>query len=73
MGMDKKQLDGLLEQIAAQNGVSVDDVAREMQSTIDATWNNPDPTARESQRKLFPNGKPSIDEFILVVARQIKQ
>ena len=62
-----------VEQIAAQNGVSVDEVMRDMQSAIDATWDTPDPMAREKQRKLFPKGKPSIEEFIRVMAGQAKQ
>ena len=73
MDKGKKQSNELLKKIAAQHGVSVDGVVREMQDLIDATWDNPDPTARKKQRALFPNGKPSIEEFICVVAKQIKQ
>ena len=73
MGEDKKSLHDLLEQIAVQNGVSVEEVEREMRRTIDAAWDKPDPGAAESQRKLFPGGKPSIAEFIRVMAEQAKQ
>ena len=73
MANDKKQLNELFKKIAAQHGVSVDEVVREMQDTIDVTWNNPEPTARKKQDALFPNGKPSIEEFIRVVTKQIKQ
>ena len=72
MGTGKKA-DRLFEQIAARKDVSVGEVKREMQIVIDATWNNPDPTARKKQLALFPNGKPSIEEFFRVIAKQIKR
>ena len=62
----------LMKKIAAQHGVSVNEVMREMQDLIDATWGNPDPAAKKKQRELFPNGKPSIEEFIRVVVKQVK-
>jgi len=69
----ENQSNELFKKIAAQHGVSVDEVVREMQDLIDATWNNPDPATKKKQRELFPNGKPSIEEFIRVVAKNIKQ
>ena len=71
--MRKKKLDGIIEQIAARNGVSADEVLREMQIALDAAWNSPDPAARQKQRELFPNGKPSVEEFISVTKKQVKQ
>ena len=73
MGKDKTQPRVLLERIAAEHGVSVEEVERDIQSAIDATWNNPDPAAKEKQDKRFPKGKPSIEEFIRVMAGQIRQ
>ena len=73
MTKDKKQSNELFKKIAAQYGVAVDEVVREIQDLIDATWDNPDPTARKKQQELFSNGKPSIEEFIRVMAKQIKQ
>ena len=69
----EKQSNELLKKIAAKHGVSVGDVVREMQDIIDATWDNPDPAAKKKQRELFPNGKPSIEEFIRAVTKHIKQ
>ena len=73
MERGNKQSNALFDRIAAQHGVSVDEAVREIQFVIDATWNHPDPVAREKQRKLFPGGKPSIEEFIRVMAKQAKQ
>ena len=73
VGVGKKSLDGLLEKISVQNGVPIREVVNEIQNLIDATWDNHDSAARKKQLELFPNGKPSIEEFIRVVAKQIKQ
>jgi len=72
MARGKKQSNELFKKIAAQNGVSVDEVMREMQALLDATWDNPDPAVRKKQGELFPSGKPSIEEFIRVLAKQTK-
>ena len=72
MTKDNKQSNELFKKIADHHGVSVDEVVRDMQDTIDATWDTPDPVARKKQQELFPNGKPSIEEFIRVVAGQVK-
>ena len=64
---------GIFEQIAAQHGVSVTEVIREIQIAVDAAWNNPDPAIRAKQRQLFPNGKPSVEEFIRVMAEQAQK
>jgi len=44
--------------------------AHEMLAAIDAAWSNPDPMIQARQRQLFPNGKPTIEEFIRVMAKQ---
>ena len=73
MAKDNKQSDELFKRIAARHGVSADEVTRDLQDMIDATWNNPDPATRKRQQELFPNGKPSVEEFIRVVTKQVKQ
>jgi len=71
MSKDKDTPGGMVEQIAAKHGVSMGEVVREMQAAIDAAWNATDPAARARQRELFPHGKPSIEEFIRVMAAQV--
>ena len=73
MAKDNKQSNELFKKIADHHGVSVDEVVRDMQDTIDATWDTLDPVAKERQQELFPNGKPSIEEFIRVIAKQVQQ
>ena len=62
----------VIEQIAQQNNVSVDDVMRDMQAAIDDAWGSLDPAVQAQQRKLFPHGQPSFKAFILVMAAQTK-
>ena len=67
--MRKKQSGSLIEQIAANHGVPVDEVVKEIQFAIDATWENLDPAVRSGQRELLQSGKPSVEEFIKVIAK----
>ena len=72
MGKSKKQSNSVLERIAAKHGVSVEEVVRDMQIAIDETWDKPNPLGRKHQLELFPTGKPSIEEFIDVTAKEAK-
>jgi len=69
----KNQPGGIFEQLAAQYGVSVGEIIRDMQVAVDDAWDNSDPAIRARQRQLFPNGKPSVEEFIRVMAEQVKK
>lgn len=73
MKKHKKLSGDFFDNIAKQNGVTTDEVKRELQATIDATWNSTEPAERARQRQLFPKGKPSIEEFITVMAREVKK
>jgi len=68
--MDKNFLK-IIEEIAEKNGVSVFEVKKEMEIALEAAWNNPDEKAREQQRKTFPNGKPSAEEFFFAVLKKL--
>ena len=68
----KSDSDNIFEQVAAKHGVSVEEVVRDMQEALDAAWDNPDPAERARQRQLFPKGKPLIEEFIRVMAKQVE-
>ena len=69
----ENQPESVFEKLAAQYGVSVGEVIRDMQEAVDAAWNNPDPAIRARQRQLFPDGKPSVEEFIRVMAEQAQK
>ena len=51
----------LYRRIAKKNGVSVEEVKREMQAAIDVAYESPNYYARRVERK---NEKPTTDEFI---------
>lgn len=55
---------------AKQHGVSEQHVRDEMQKAIDAAWNTDDEQALKRQKELFPNGKPTVEEFIAVISQK---
>lgn len=46
---------------ARQEGVTEAEVRREIQKAIDQAWRTPKPM----QKKLFPEGKPDVETFLL--------
>lgn len=58
-----------IKKTAKNNGVSEQHVREEMQKALDAAWNTTDKEALKRQQELFPNGKPTLDEFIKKVSR----
>ncbi len=65
--MDEMQL--MLQQLAKKNGMTTDQVLQEMEAAIDAGWSNPDPAVQAAWKKLPFDGKPSVSEFILLLAK----
>lgn len=59
----------VIKKTAKNNGVSEQHVREEMQKALDAAWNTTDEAAMKRQKELFPNGKPTLDEFIQKVSR----
>ena len=54
----------VIKKTAKNNGVSEQHVRQEMQKALDAAWNTTDEAAMKRQKELFPNGKPTLDEFV---------
>ena len=46
---------------------------KEMQKALDTAWNNPTPEQKQFQELYFPNGKPTVDEFIKTVSNLVQQ
>ncbi|MGI6152192.1 MAG: sporulation initiation factor Spo0A C-terminal domain-containing protein [Christensenellales bacterium] len=65
---ESKVYQELYDDVAKEYGVLPDELREEMQETIDASWNNDDENIARVQRRLFPNGKPTVEEFIKVMA-----
>ena len=58
--------------IAAAHGTSVTEVRRDIQSALDAGWNNPDPKVREYWRKIpSRHEKPTLEEVIKFMAKEV--
>lgn len=56
-------MERIYREIAKNDNVSVEKVKKEMNLTIDTMWERQSPKAK----KLFPNGKPSLDEFLITI------
>ena len=65
---DKIRSMAVISLIAEQEGLTTDDVRREMQLVLNEAWASADPAAQQRQKELFPDGKPSLERFILVLA-----
>lgn len=48
-------------------------IQQEMQAALDAAWATDDPEAKALQEQLFPGGKPTLEQFIEVLARQVRE
>ena len=46
---------------------------KEMQKALDLAWENPTPEQKAFQQMYFPNGKPTVDEFVNAIATIVKQ
>ncbi len=46
---------------------------REMQKAIDAAWANPTEREKVFQEEYFPDGKPTVEEFIQTIADIVRQ
>ena len=68
----KNQPEGVFAEIARKHGIPVDEVIKEIQIALDAAWDNPDPAIRATQRRHFPNGKPTVEEFLRVALGRVK-
>lgn len=55
---------------AAKEGTSFEEARRQMQLALDEAWAVTDPVTRRRQNELFPEGKPTVEEFILVLAKK---
>ena len=63
----------LFKAIAREEGISSDEAKKEIEQTILAARDNPDPKKRAEFKKLFGDRIPTPEEFIYVVTREIKE
>lgn len=46
---------------------------KEMKKAIDQAWSNPTKEQKMFQEKYFPNGKPTVEEFVKTIANLVRQ
>lgn len=72
IGLKKRDTKAIFKAIARQEGVSVAEVIREMEFSIEDAKNNPDPEKQAEFKRLFGNRTPTPEEFVYTVAKKLK-
>ncbi len=68
------QVSVVLSIMAAKNGISEEQMRKEIQETINYARSNSDPKAREMWKNApFVEDNPSIEEFIMWIANEAKK
>ncbi|NCC88057.1 MAG: hypothetical protein EOM05_09370 [Clostridia bacterium] len=63
----------LLLEVARKNGVSLEEVRKEINIAIDIAMNDPDPAVQERWKNMKFKGKqPTPEEFVIEMSKQIK-
>lgn len=70
--MEKIKVRKVIRTLAQRDGVSSEEVLKQIQESIDAAWDNQDPAVRWKQLQLFPAGKPTVEAFVLRLAKELK-
>lgn len=63
----------LIETVAEAQGISVEEMEREMQAAIAEARNDPNPERQAEFRKYFGDRTPTPEEFISTMSKMIKQ
>lgn len=71
--MDDKQFETILNRIAIKEGVSVENIRREMQIAIDIGYNNPNIEVQKEWSKVpYKAERPTLEEFIDYASIKVK-
>jgi len=71
--LDRIKGKAAIQAAAEQFGLTPEQMYREIRACIEEAWSSNDPAVRARQNVLFPNGKPTPEQFISTLAKQIKQ
>ena len=63
----------IIQKTARELGKTEQEVRADLQFLVDDYWEKDTPNVRRSRAILFPQGKPSPDEYIIVLARHTKR
>ncbi len=62
----------IFEIMAAKKGITPAEIRKELQEGIDLAWASTDPIIQANHLRLFPQGKPSVEAFLLKLAKDLK-
>lgn len=68
----KKTSKELIKQVAKLHGCSVAEIRKEMQLAIEEARNNDDPDKQAEFQRLFGDKKPTPEEFICKISKNLK-
>ena len=63
-----EEFDSVIDQIAKLYSISKLNCEEDMQEVIDMMWQSGDEKSKAKRDKLFPNGKPNVEEFVRTIA-----
>ena len=72
--MEKSKGEEAIAKLAAQKGVSTEDIRREIQIAIDTGMASQDPNVQAFWKKMLNKGvKPTPEDVIVYIAKQVKE
>jgi hypothetical protein len=63
----------IIRDVAAANCQTEAEVRKQMQVLLDISWSQDDPGMRAKLDARFPDGKPSLEEFILRLSDEVQK
>ena len=63
----------IIRNVAENNDQTEAEVREQMQALLDISWSQDDPGVRAKLVALFPDGKPSLEEFILRLSDEVQK
>lgn len=63
----------IIRDVAENDGQTEAEVRKQMQALLDISWSQDDPGMRAKLDALFPDGKPSLEEFILILSGEVRE
>lgn len=72
IGLKKRNIKKMLKTGARSGGVSITDIRADIEATIDEAMTSTDPQVQENFKKLFGNKRPTPEEYIYKITKEIK-